>query len=161
MGLLRFVSRPISIYCDVPDLEFSEAEVRTMLDRLDGLKSHSIPPGELSLAFLDEQTLRTMHGEFLGDPTPTDVITFPGGDEENFAGEICVSVENAAQYAVERGGDFAEEVVLYIVYGWLHVAGEDDRTPAAAAAMRSAEREAVEFLRVRDALPRFGLVSRI
>jgi probable rRNA maturation factor len=149
------MARPIAIYCGVPDLDFSEEEVRTMLHRLDDQGSYAIPPGELSVAFLDGVTLRTMHGEFLGDPTPTDVITFPGDREENFAGEICVSVEEAADYAATAGNDFAEELALYLVHGWLHLAGLDDRSPTAAAAMRDAEKKLLHFLRDQGLLPQF------
>jgi probable rRNA maturation factor len=143
-------------------LEFSEGEVLAMLHLLDTCEAHSIPPGELSVAFLDGATMRTMHGEFLGDPTATDVITFPGDSKENFAGEICISVEEAANYAIDGGGDFAEELTLYLVHGWLHLSGLDDRSPDAATTMRAAERELFQFLRERGALPQFTLTpSRI
>ena len=115
------------------------------------------PPGELSLAFLSDEALARIHAQFLGDPTPTDVITFPGEPEANLAGEICVSVDTAARVAAERGEPFARELTLYLVHGWLHLAGYDDHTEADILAMREAERACLAAVEAAGALPAFTL----
>ncbi len=85
---------------------------------------------ELEVALLSDAEIATVHGEFLDDPTPTDVITFDHG-------EILISVETAARQALEHGqGQPVEsEIALYLVHGLLHLAGWDDHDPANAAAM--------------------------
>ena len=83
---------------------------------------------ELELSLVDDATLAEVHGDFMDDPTPTDVITFPHG-------EILVSVEMAAQRAQEFGKEIKGETLLYLVHGMLHLAGLDDRTPEDAARM--------------------------
>jgi probable rRNA maturation factor len=116
-----------------------------------------VPPGELSLAFLTDAALARIHADFLGDPATTDVITFEGNATLKSAGEICVSADTAACFAITHDRDFSDELTLYIVHGWLHLAGYDDLKPAKKRRMRAAESRAMELLRTAKALPRFKL----
>lgn len=139
--------REISICCLVQRLQFSGDDLISRLRALDSTDRYKIPDGELSVALLDDDTVRVMHGEFLGDTSSTDVITFPGDPGENFAGEICLSVEYAAQSANDRKIDISDELMLYIIHGWLHLAGLRDGTAEEAAAMRDGESYLLNFLR--------------
>ncbi len=112
------------------------------------------PDGDLSIAFLDDEQISRVHEQFMNDPSPTDVITFPGDPAMDFAGEICVSVEHADSNA-KNGGSFARELSLYLVHGYLHLAGFDDTVPDLKRKMRRAERKALEFLEKQDGLPEF------
>ncbi|AWI09064.1 rRNA maturation RNase YbeY [Ereboglobus luteus] len=113
------------------------------------------PDGELSIVFLSDAALAKLHDEFLNDPTTTDVITFEGAPEFGVAGEVCVSADTAANYARAHGREFAEELMLYVAHGWLHLAGYDDLQPAKKRRMRAAENRAMTLLRKADALPGF------
>lgn len=112
---------------------------------------------ELSVVFLNDKALAALHAQFLDDPSTTDVITFEGNAQLGTAGEICVSVDTAARYAREHGNDFATELTLYVVHGWLHLAGYDDLAPAKKRKMRRAEARAMALLRREKALPKFRL----
>lgn len=124
------------------------------------------PAGELSVVFLTDAALARIHADFMDDPSPTDVITFeppptaPGGAEPA-AGEICVSADAAARQTgrPSRGAAaaFAAELTLYVVHGWLHLAGYDDRKPVHKRQMRAAERRALQLLRAAGAVPAFRL----
>ena len=116
------------------------------------------PPGELSLVFLTDRALAKIHGDFMGDATATDVITFAGDPTAGFAGEICVSADTARTYARARRKDFSAELTLYVVHGWLHLAGYDDLQPAKKRRMRAAEARALRLLRKAKAVPRFRLL---
>jgi probable rRNA maturation factor len=50
---------------------------------------------------------------------------------------------------------FAEELTLYLVHGWLHLAGFDDLTPSKKRVMRRAEARAMKLLRDQRCLPTF------
>lgn len=131
------------------------------IDLLDASASRfrgGCPPGELSLVFLNDADLAKLHGDFLADPTTTDVITFEGDPAFGLAGEICVSVDTAAAYARAHDRPFAGELALYVIHGWLHLAGYDDLQPAKKRLMRAAEARAMKLLRAADALPPFRLV---
>lgn len=69
-----------------------------------------------------------VHGDFLGDPTETDVITFPYG-------EILVCPAVARDRAAEFDFKVEQEILLYALHGLLHLAGYDDTTPKLAKEM--------------------------
>ena len=133
----------------------------------------AIPAGELSLVFLTEPALAKIHGDFMDDPTATDVITFEGDRATGLAGEICVSADMAARFVRLVEGPapagprpartralqdaFSTELTLYLVHGWLHLAGYDDRQPARKRRMRAAEKRAMRLLRSAKAVPGFRL----
>lgn len=114
------------------------------------------PPGELSLVFLTDAALAKLHADFLDDPTTTDVITFEGDSALRTAGEICVSADTAAAYAKKHRREFSTELTLYVVHGWLHLAGYDDLAPAKKRVMRRAEARALRLLGAAGVAPRFA-----
>ena len=129
------------------------------------------PPGELSLVFLTDPALAKIHGDFIGDPTATDVITFVGDPTALRAGEIGVSADTAARYVgLSLDGrprpagtralheSFSAELTLYVVHGWLHLAGYDDLQPARKRRMRAAEKRAMALLQKARAVPKFRMI---
>ena len=155
--------RSVAIANRHPKLNLRRREVTQLVETLDahhaaiGIRQAAIPPGELSIVFLTDAALAKLHADFLDDPTTTDVITFEGDSAHGIAGEICVSVDTAANYAKTHGRNFTEELTLYLVHGWLHLAGHDDLAPAKKRAMRRAEARAMTVLRKAKALPAFRL----
>jgi len=85
---------------------------------------------EISFVLVSDARIAAVHGQFLRDPTPTDVITFHHG-------EIVLSAETARREARQRGLPLPAEIARYAVHGLLHLAGWSDGDPGAAAAMRS------------------------
>jgi len=125
--------REIEIANQHPGLRLKRAEVKRVIAVLDANVERfrgGCPHGELSIVFMTDDALAQLHADFLDDPTPTDVITFEGTPELGIAGEICVSADRAALFAAEHDRDFSEELTLYLVHGWLHLAGYDDLKPA-------------------------------
>lgn len=135
---------------------FSEESLVACFAFLDTLPVYRIGGGELSLVFLSDAALAQMHGEYCDDPTPTDVITFDGDAEMDFAGEIFVSIDRALAQAPHYGHSYAEELTLYLVHGWLHLAGLNDIEEADRARMRVAEREVMAALRAAGKVPVFA-----
>ena len=135
--------RQLSISNAHPRLRFSRPTVAKAIAVLDAHAPKFLggcPPGELSLAFVTDSAIAKIHDAFMADPTPTDVITFDGDPAAGLAGEICLSADTAAAYAKTHGKDFPAELTLYLVHGWLHLAGYDDVQPAKKRRMRAAER---------------------
>lgn len=157
----------VETFCGRENFSVDETEISEILNFLRGNASWDFPAGTLSVAFFGDDEICRMHEEFLGDPTKTDVITFPGdeifsaprprknsagvpADDDNdsaFAGEICVCVDQAQRMARELGTTPADELLLYLVHGWLHLAGLDDIEERDRAEMRAAEATALELLR--------------
>jgi probable rRNA maturation factor len=76
---------------------------------------------EIEATIVSNQAIAKVHGEFLNDPSPTDVITFPYGEILIGAGVVS---ENAARF----GCGASEEAALCVIHGLLHLAGWDDQT---------------------------------
>jgi len=140
-----------------PRLHIARTALGKCLEVLDAQPGPRPPAGEISLVFLTDKALARLHKDFLDDPAPTDVITFPGDAAEDFAGEICVSVDRAILEAKKRRRPFALELTLYLVHGWLHLAGLDDLTPRGRQAMRRGERRLLTALKQARAIPDFKL----
>jgi probable rRNA maturation factor len=110
---------------------------RPLLRRLKSalpLLPRPLPAGFVAIHFVlvDCATMARVHGDFLGDPTETDVITFPYG-------EILVCPAVARDRAAEFGLEVEQEILLYALHGLLHLAGYDDTTPKLAKEMAQAQ----------------------
>ena len=103
----------------------------------------------VSVAVVDNQTIRELSRRYLSKDRVTDVLAFPideslgGGCEERSwtIGEVIVSAEKALQEAASRGLDPQEELTLYLVHGMLHLAGYNDDSAEHRARMYAKEKE--------------------
>ncbi|HWA85511.1 MAG TPA: rRNA maturation RNase YbeY [Opitutus sp.] len=164
--------RPIAIANRHPRLRLDRRAIIRAIRMLDsnhsaiGIRHSAIPSGEISLVFLTDTALARLHADFLQDPSITDVITFPGDPALGTAGEICISVDAALRHLglnpalnpqPSTLNSFSAELALYLVHGWLHLAGYDDLVPAKKRVMRRAEARALRLLRTRNHIPAFSL----
>jgi probable rRNA maturation factor len=91
------------------------------------------PLRELALVeacVIGDRTMARLHASHMQDPSPTDVLTFHHG-------EILLGAGVITRQAPDFGHSPTEEAALCLVHGLLHLAGWDDRTPAAARRMAS------------------------
>ena len=103
---------------------------------------------EVALLLTDDPGIAALHGAFLADPTPTDVMGFPSDDGV----DVVVNVQRARSEASRRGTTIRSEIALYVVHGLLHACGHDDHAPRARARMRVAEREVLARIGLRAAI---------
>ena len=82
------------------------------------------PPESVEVSLIGDEEISRVHAQFMDNPHPTDVITFPYGQE----GEILISVETAQRQAEEFDSPLEREITLYLVHGILHLAGYEDGT---------------------------------
>lgn len=85
---------------------------------------------EVEISLVSDDAIARVHGEFMDDPTPTDVITFHHG-------EILLSLDTAQRQALENGQDYEREVALYVIHGLLHLAGWEDHEERERATMHA------------------------
>jgi probable rRNA maturation factor len=101
---------------------------------------HKIGKGVISdlelieITFLDDDEMARLHGEFLGDATTTDVITFDHG-------ELLIGVETAERQSLEFETSIHREIALYGIHGMLHLAGFDDRDSLEAKLMERRQKD--------------------
>jgi probable rRNA maturation factor len=112
-----------------------------------------ITGGEISLALVDDPTIHELNNRWLQHDEPTDVLSFALAREgDRLEGEIIVSGDTAARMASQYGWEPADELLLYVIHGALHLVGYDDLDPANQAEMRRRERHFLE---------RFGVAAEV
>lgn len=83
---------------------------------------------DIFIWLISDRRMSQLHGQFLGEAAPTDVLTFEHG-------EIFISVETARRHARTFGNSLMRELQLYIIHGLLHLHGFDDGSEAGARRM--------------------------
>ncbi|MFO7724129.1 MAG: rRNA maturation RNase YbeY [Oceanipulchritudo sp.] len=144
--------RKTSLSNSEPALLLSSDSLSRSVTCLDAFPAFQIPTGSLNVAFLNPADCRSLHERFFADPSVTDVMTFPGDPEDDHAGDIAICPTVASHSGPEHGLSFQGELSLYLVHGWLHLAGLEDRTRDGRIAMRAAEASLMEHLRAADGL---------
>ena len=115
------------------------------------LEDHTISKSEISIAIVDDPTIRKLNKQYLEHDYETDVISFVlDYDEEigSLSGQLIVSTDTAAQLASEVGGTTQDELLLYVVHGTLHLVGYDDKNESDAQEMREAEKRYLQSMGV-------------
>lgn len=110
---------------------------------LDALWIH--PGAELNLLLVDPPAIEKLHIEWMDEPGPTDVLSFPmdelrPGDEHNLTpagilGDIVLCPQVAAEQAERAGHSTSDELLLLTVHGILHLLGFDHAEPQEKAEM--------------------------
>jgi probable rRNA maturation factor len=132
------------------DQQVDEARVLSLASfALDHLRIH--PDAELAIQFVNEETMTTLHVQWMDEPGPTDVLSFPmdelrpGNDLELTApgllGDIVVCPQVAAAQAVTAGHDTINEILLLTTHGILHLLGYDHAEPEEELEMFGIQRE--------------------
>ena len=80
-----------------------------------------------TIAFVSDKAIRQLNQQFRNVDKPTDVLSFPAGEETNL-GDIAISVDTAAAQAKENGLSFETEIAQLILHGLLHLCGYDHET---------------------------------
>lgn len=86
---------------------------------------------DVTIGFVSEQRIRRMNREFRGKDRPTDVLSFPGANDDlagSSLGDVVISAETAARQASKNGLSFEQEIAQLVLHGLLHLAGFDHET---------------------------------
>jgi len=137
----------IEIANQIKHLKLDRPLIRRAIQRI--LRQANIKTGVVSVAIVDDATIASLHGRYLNDPAPTDVLSFVlETGPEHLEGEVVVSYDTAVTRAKELHVPVTSELLLYVVHGTLHLVGYDDVTPALRHKMRIAEKEVFEALKI-------------
>lgn len=108
----------------------------------DVLQGEGVPTASVSVALVDDTEIHRLNRQYLDHDYPTDVLSFPLHQERGYLeGEIVVSGETAARSAADYGWSPADEMMLYVIHGCLHLTGCDDHSDPDRQAMRQREAE--------------------
>lgn len=116
---------------------------------LDSLHVH--PDAELAIVLVDEGAMEQLHLQWMDEPGPTDVLSFPmdelrPGTEESLTpagllGDIVICPQVAVAQAETAGHSPLEEMLLLTTHGILHLLGFDHAEPDEEKEMFGIQRE--------------------
>ncbi|WP_062518452.1 rRNA maturation RNase YbeY [Demequina gelatinilytica] len=117
----------------VDEVEFAEL-ARYVLAQM-----HVADGAELAIMFVDEEAMEQLHLQWMDEPGPTDVLSFPmdelrpGTPDQptpaGLLGDIVVCPSVAARQAATAGHSAEEEMLLLTTHGLLHLLGYDHVEP--------------------------------
>jgi probable rRNA maturation factor len=139
--------RTVAVCNSCRSIFVSEANVCDFFRSLDNCGRFCVGEGDLAVSFVSKEKMRKIHGQFLKNSSLTDVITFRGDADFNFAGEIITCPLYALDQSRAYGTTFPDEVKLYLIHGYLHLCGIGDGSEKEAREMRSAEKFCLDFLK--------------
>lgn len=100
---------------------------------------HVSPDAELAIVLVDEGAMEQLHVQWMDEPGPTDVLSFPmdelrPGTEENptppgLLGDIVLCPQVAETQATAANHSTMEELQLLTCHGVLHLLGYDHAEP--------------------------------
>ena len=141
-------------------IDVDEATIqRLVIFALDQLHVH--PDAELAIVLVDEAAMEQLHVQWMDEPGPTDVLSFPmdelrPGTEDavtpaGLLGDIVLCPQVAIAQAETAGHSTLDELLLLTTHGLLHLLGFDHAEP---------EDEKVMFGIQRDILLGFALAEK-
>jgi len=106
---------------------------------------------EITVALVDDARLQSLHRDFMGIDTPTDVMTFPSGeaDDEPHGGELVISVDHATTQAGAWGLSPEEEIRFLVTHGLMHLLGWRDDTDEQRRTMLERQQQLFDEWRIR------------
>lgn len=115
---------------------------------LDSLYVH--PEAELSIILVDTVAMEKLHIEWMDEPGPTDVLSFPMDElrpgtagrltPAGVLGDVVLCPEVAQDQAAKAGHSTGEELLLLTTHGVLHLLGYDHAEPDEEAEMFGLQR---------------------
>jgi probable rRNA maturation factor len=126
------------------NVEVDEATIlRLATFALDQMHVH--PEAELAIVLVDEGAMEQLHVQWMDEPGPTDVLSFPmdelrpGTEDEptppGLLGDIVVCPQVATAQAITAGHSALDEMLLLTCHGILHLLGFDHAEPEEKAEM--------------------------
>ncbi|WP_295117431.1 rRNA maturation RNase YbeY [uncultured Leifsonia sp.] len=101
---------------------------------------HVHPDAELAIVLVDEAAMEQLHVQWMDEPGPTDVLSFPmdelrpGTEEEpapaGLLGDVVLCPQVAQVQAETAGHSLIDELLLLTTHGILHLLGFDHAEPA-------------------------------
>lgn len=119
-------------------IEVDEASIQRLLTfGLDLMRVHA--DADVAVLFVDESAMERLHVQWMDEPGPTDVLSFPmdelrpGTDDRvtppGLLGDIVVCPQVAEAQAKEAGHSTLAEIQLLTAHGLLHLLGFDHAEP--------------------------------
>lgn len=103
----------------------SDEKTKQLIHALKNELSFSI--SDLTVNFVDDETIQKINKDYLEHDYPTDIITFNySGSHSDLDAEIFISYETAKENSEKYKAEYKEELTRLVIHGILHLIGYDD-----------------------------------
>ncbi len=120
---------------------------------------HMIEPALVTIVVTHDEAVAELNQRFRGIDTPTDILSFPSGDESGlfegeprYLGDLVIAFPYASAQAEREGHSLDDSLSLLVVHGMLHLFGYDHHTPESRAIMWKAQEEVLIALNISPAI---------
>ena len=134
-------------------IEIDETRVLRLVEYILGAM-HVSPDAELAIVLVDEGAMEALHVQWMDEPGPTDVLSFPmdelrpGTDDAptppGLLGDIVLCPQVAETQALAAGHSTLDELLLLTTHGLLHLLGFDHAEPEEEREMFGLQRELLQ-----------------
>ena len=118
---------PVYINDETSDASLSISGIRETAGQL--LKLCNIPDSELSILLVGDQRMAELNEDFRNKAKPTNVLSFPMGDElsgkDGMLGDIVISVDTARREARQEQISLHRRITKLLIHGLVHLLGYD------------------------------------
>lgn len=144
----------------------NESDVEVDIDFVLRLLQHDLqalhvsPDAELAVVFVDEGAMEQLHVQWMDEPGPTDVLSFPMDElrpgtadrptPPGLLGDIVVCPQVAEVQAQTAGHTMMDEIALLTTHGLLHLLGYDHALPEEERRMFGLQRELLASFAARE-----------
>lgn len=144
----------------------NESAIEVEEDRLQRLtvfvleSLHVHPETELGVLLVDEATIERLHVQWMNEPGPTDVLSFPMDElrpgrvdaqtPAGLLGDVVICPQVAEMQAEAAGHSLQQEVSVLLTHGMLHLLGFDHATPDEEAEMFGLQRDLLLAFAMRE-----------
>jgi probable rRNA maturation factor len=123
----------------------NETNIALDLDSIHALIDHHLtalrvhPESTVTVTFIDGDRMTTLHEDWMNEPGPTDVLSFPIDEitlpkegeisEVGILGDIVICPEYLGPQMLESGRSLQQEAEFLVTHGILHLLGMDHQEP--------------------------------
>lgn len=83
---------------------------------------------KINVIFISNNEMQKMNFYYRQKNYPTDVLTFPNDNYDNYLGDIFISLTKASEQAQKNKHSLDREVSFLALHGYLHLKGYNDDT---------------------------------
>lgn len=134
-------------------IDVNEAVLQRLTD-FNLAQLHVSPDAELAIVLVDEGAMEALHVQWMDEPGPTDVLSFPmdelrPGTEDRptppgLLGDIVLCPQVAETQAQAAGHELIDELILLTTHGLLHLLGYDHAEPEEEREMFGLQKELIQ-----------------
>ncbi len=121
---------------------------------------HVHPDTELGVVMVDESAIEQLHVQWMDEPGPTDVLSFPMDElrpgrvdartPAGLLGDVVICPQVAEVQAEAAGHDLEQEMSVLLTHGMLHLLGFDHAAPDEEAEMFGLQRDLLLSFAMRE-----------